>query len=143
MKVDDQIHPIDLAVGRNIRALRIAGGTSQSRLAEKIGVSFQQIQKYETGANRVSASKLFEIASVLKVPLERLYAGLALPGRGQQDEDDNGLEALTRLMMATAGGVALARAYVRIGHGRSRRALVDLAEAIVDGDTPSAPPSLG
>lgn len=73
---DKAIHPVDLGVGRNMRRLRNRLGISQVQLAAGLGVTFQQIQKYENGRNRISASKLFEAAQLLAVPIEELFAGL-------------------------------------------------------------------
>lgn len=69
-------HPVDEHVGRKIREARLVRGLTQSGLAKKLGVSFQQLQKYETGFNRVSASKLFEIAQALKVAPAWFFEGL-------------------------------------------------------------------
>lgn len=140
MSIEKADHRIDEAVGRNIRALRIAEGISQNQLAVRIGVTFQQVQKYETAANRVSASKLLLIAQTLQVPVEDFYAGLDMPGRPSQgDHQENAVAGLARLLATTSGGFALARAFIRIGPGRSRRALVDLAEAVAEYPNDNAP----
>ena len=68
-------HPVDVHVGSAIRKLRRDAGMTQQQLAEMVGIKFQQIQKYETGANRVSASRLWEIARALEVPVERFFSG--------------------------------------------------------------------
>lgn len=67
--------PIDVIVGKNVKNLRIYRGHSQSRVAEALDITFQQIQKYERGANRISASKLVQIADLLDVRIERLFEG--------------------------------------------------------------------
>jgi len=72
----DSPHPVDLHVGVCIRMRRKELSISQERLAESLGITFQQVQKYERGANRVSASKLWEIALVLKTPVAYFYDGL-------------------------------------------------------------------
>jgi transcriptional regulator with XRE-family HTH domain len=80
------VHPVDLHVGQQIRVRRIQSNVSQSDLGAGIGVSFQQVQKYENGRNRVSASMLYEVASCLKVPVARFFEGLPEPegeGDGQ------------------------------------------------------------
>lgn len=73
-------HPVDLHIGRRIRAVREYCGLSQSALGERIGVTFQQVQKYERGANRVSGSMLYEIAGALGITVSTFYEGLPLPG---------------------------------------------------------------
>ena len=69
-------HHIDIAAGNRLRTLRIEKGKSQVELAEGLTISYQQIQKYETGANRISLSRAYGLARVLKVPVERLICGL-------------------------------------------------------------------
>jgi len=75
---DHRPHPVDVTVGRNIRTLRAARRMSQEALAAELGITFQQIQKYERGTNRVSASRLAEIALALEVGLADLFAGVAV-----------------------------------------------------------------
>jgi len=72
-------HPVDRHVGQQIRIWRIQSNVSQSDLAKKIGVSFQQVQKYENGRNRVSASMLYQVASCLNTPVSRFFEGLPEP----------------------------------------------------------------
>src|SRR5579863_6234885 len=72
----DGPHPVDVHVGARIRHQRALAGLNQSQLAQKVGVTFQSIQKYERGSNRVSASRLQEIASVLGVPVSHFFEGL-------------------------------------------------------------------
>lgn len=67
------INPIDLEVGKNLRALRTLKNYTQSELAKSVGITFQQLQKYETGANRISASKLQQLATVLKVDIRDFF----------------------------------------------------------------------
>ena len=73
-------HPVDVAVGGRVRELRIRAGMSQTKLGEALGVSFQQIQKYENGANRMGASRLVQIATALNVPLAHLFVGVSSQG---------------------------------------------------------------
>ncbi len=75
--------PIDVAVGGRIRARRTALGISQTALAKALGLTFQQVQKYERGANRISASKLFEIARALQVPIGWFFEGLNSDADGE------------------------------------------------------------
>lgn len=78
-------HPVDVTVGRRIRFRRWKLGITQAELAAEVGVRFQQIQKYETGSNRVSASRLFEIAQVLEVSIGFFFEGLE---KGSLDPED-------------------------------------------------------
>lgn len=70
------VHPVDAHVGRRVRELRLLRGMTQAVLAEQLGLSFQQLQKYETGHNRVSASRMFEIAQLLSVDPSYFFEGL-------------------------------------------------------------------
>lgn len=85
LKPETQRHPVDIAVGARIRLTRKARAMSQQALAEGVGLTFQQIQKYERGANRVSASKLAEIAALLQVPVAELFGSDAAAASGLTD----------------------------------------------------------
>jgi len=116
--------PIDAVVGRTIRALRLSRGLSQGALGRRLGVSFQQVQKYENGTNRVGAGRLAQIAVALDVPMEALLQGVqAVKRRVRQDDDPLAL-------LSSGQAMRLARAFSRIGDGRIRVALVSLAEGI-------------
>lgn len=78
---------IDLVVGRNIRTRRAGLGLSQEKLADELGLTFQQIQKYEKGTNRVSASKLWAIASILNCSIEHLFKGAELATTANDTQD--------------------------------------------------------
>lgn len=89
-------HEVDVVVGSRIRLRRKEVGTSQQALAEAVGLTFQQIQKYENGANRVSSSKLYEIAKALRAPIVYFFEGLPDP-EGARDEE-NRSQAVNRLL---------------------------------------------
>jgi transcriptional regulator with XRE-family HTH domain len=74
--ISTMTHPVDTHVGKRIRLQRWTKGVTQQQLAENVGIKFQQIQKYETGANRVSASRLYDIAAALGVPISFFFEGL-------------------------------------------------------------------
>ena len=116
--------PIDAVVGRTIRALRLSRGISQGALGVRLGVSFQQIQKYENGTNRVGAGRLAQIAMALDVPMESLLQGVPTAKRRARKEDD------PLALLSSGQAMRLARAFSRIGDGRIRVALVSLAEGI-------------
>ncbi len=86
--LSDGPHPIDIHVGSRIRHQRALAGLNQSQLAQRVGVTFQSIQKYERGSNRVSASRLQEIATVLGVPVSHFFEGLAATDRPPTPQGD-------------------------------------------------------
>ncbi len=114
---------IDLHVGKRLRRRRRLLGLTQQQLAESVGIRFQQIQKYECGANRVSASRLFELAESLDVPVQYFYEGLS-----QRDEAANE-GALAADILSQKETVDLIRAYYRLGE-RPRKRLLELAKSL-------------
>lgn len=118
---------IDLHVGKRLRRRRRLLGLTQQQLAESVGIRFQQIQKYECGANRVSASRLFELAESLDVPVQYFYEGLS-----QRDESpsETGLSADILSQKET---MDLIRAYYRLGE-RPRKRLLELAKSLEPGE---------
>ncbi len=114
---------IDLHVGKRLRRRRRLLGLTQQQLAESVGIRFQQIQKYECGANRVSASRLFELAESLDVPVQYFYEGLS---RRDQAANEPTLAADVLSQKET---VDLIRAYYRLGE-RPRKRLLELAKSL-------------
>lgn len=124
-------NPIDIHVGSRIRLRRNMLGMSQERLGESLGITFQQIQKYEKGTNRVGASRLQAIASILGVPVAFFFEDV--PGREQvqtpgMSEDVS--NAFVVDFLTSAEGLQLNRAFARIGDQRVRRKIVDLVKAL-------------
>jgi transcriptional regulator with XRE-family HTH domain len=116
----------DFEIGRRIRALRLERGLSQTKLGNLVGVTFQQIQKYEKGANRVASGRLQRLSNALGVPITFFYAHTPADAQdANADSVDVGLEFLK-----TAGAVRLARAFSRIKDPEMRRTLVEIAEGI-------------
>jgi transcriptional regulator with XRE-family HTH domain len=129
-------NPVDLHVGARIRMRRRMQGVSQEKLADALGLTFQQVQKYERGANRVSASKLYEIAASLKTPVAYFFEGLADPAT--HDGDGAGArpsaEHTVHAFLMTSEGLELAGLFPRVSRGRLRRRLLDLLRAMVGED---------
>jgi transcriptional regulator with XRE-family HTH domain len=115
--------PEDLEIGQKIRAVRVAKDMSQTTLADGLGVTFQQVQKYERGANRVSAGRLQKIADLLDTPITFFYGT-------KKQHQDNGLA-----LIQSRGAIRLLRAYTEISSGATKHALVMLAEAVRDKDS--------
>ena len=114
----------DMEIGRKIRALRLERGLSQSGLADGIGLTFQQVQKYEKGTNRVSAGRLHRIAELLNVPITFFYGGLG-PRTKKKDADSAGFA-----LIQTKGAMRLLRSYADISSRTTKYALVVLAESL-------------
>jgi transcriptional regulator with XRE-family HTH domain len=114
----------DADVGRRIRAQRLVCHMSQTELGNRVGITFQQIQKYEKGVNRVGAGRLARIAEVLSVPVAFFFSG----DQRTTDTTENINSGLS--FLESAGAVRLVRAYSQIEDPQIRRALVDLAEEV-------------
>jgi len=112
-------HPVDVHVGRRVRQRRWVLGMTQQQLANAVGIKFQQIQKYETGANRVSASRLWDIAEALGVPVAFFFEGLDTQGPASAQGDP----------LTDKEALDLVRAYYAIPEAQ-RRGLLDLAQVM-------------
>jgi len=117
-------HPVDEHVGARLRQLRKAIGMSQQVLGERLGLTFQQVQKYERGTNRVSASKLHEAALVLGVSISDFFEGLPASGL------EGGSDALAVRMSAEPDLRRLVSLYQTIPRGDARKRLLDLIEVM-------------
>ena len=117
-------HPVDVHVGKRIRHRRWMNGTTQQQLAESVGIKFQQIQKYETGMNRVSASRLWDISNVLDVPVSFFFEGLDAQAKGEGGATDMPSDILT-----DKEALELLRSYYAIPENQRRR-LFDLARVL-------------
>jgi transcriptional regulator with XRE-family HTH domain len=122
-------HPVDVHVGRAVRWRRKLRGLSQQALGERIGLTFQQVQKYETGANRISASALHAIARTLEVPVSFFFDGLpeTVDGVGTGHPADDGL-SLTARMLGAPGGLVMAEAWLDLPPGPLRLRLAALVQ---------------
>jgi transcriptional regulator with XRE-family HTH domain len=128
---DRHPNPVDLHVGARIRMRRKLLGISQEKLADGLGLTFQQVQKYERGANRVSASKLYEIARSLQSPVAYFFEGLADPTEGDTSaQTDHGQFVHDFLM--TSEGLELAGLFPRINKSKVRRRVLDLVRSMAD-----------
>jgi transcriptional regulator with XRE-family HTH domain len=126
-------NPVDLHVGGRVRMRRKLLGVSQEQLADSLGLTFQQVQKYERGANRVSASKLYEIARTLQVPVSFFFDGLADPMDGSEnDEVGQHAERIVQEFLTTPEGLELAEVFPKINRGRVRRQVLDLVRAMAE-----------
>ena len=121
-------HPVDRHVGLRIRMRRKEVGLTQDKLARELGLTFQQVQKYERGSNRVSASKLWEMARALQAPVGYFYEGL---GEGPGDVTSSSRLTGAQEFLLSVEGIELAETFPRIRPG-SRRKILELVRAIVE-----------
>lgn len=118
-------HPVDVHVGKRVRHRRWMVGMTQQQLAERVGIKFQQIQKYETGMNRVSASRLWDISEALSVPIDFFFEGL----ESGVNAADN--KTLPGDILADKEALELVRSYYAIPENQRRR-LFELARVLSD-----------
>lgn len=126
-------NPIDIHVGSRVRLRRNMLGMSQEKLGESLGITFQQIQKYEKGANRVGASRLQAIANVLNVPVSFFFEdapgenGVVNKGFGEENSATYVVDFLN-----SSEGLQLNRAFVKINDPKVRRKIIDLVKSLSD-----------
>jgi transcriptional regulator with XRE-family HTH domain len=119
-----RIEPVDQLVGNNIRIFRTAKGLSQTALGNALGVTFQQIQKYEKGVNRVGSSRLQKISEVLDVPVNRLFDNAIT------NSDKPVSSAVVTDLLALPYSVQMLKAFAKLPNDQLRRSLAQLAETI-------------
>jgi transcriptional regulator with XRE-family HTH domain len=128
-----KIDPIDKHVGARFRIRRLMLKMTQSEIADGLGLTFQQVQKYEKGTNRISASRLQHLCSLLKVPMSFFFDGApganVVAATGKTGTD--GEMAALNSVLATVHGIELALAFGRIGNAKVRGAIVALVEQLV------------
>jgi len=120
-------NPVGVHVGSRVRLRRMLLGMSQEKLGEHLGLTFQQVQKYEKGINRIGASRLFDLSQVLGVPVQFFYEELAVSGGagfGERPAESYAVEFL-----GSREGLELNKAFARITDSKVRRSIVDLVRA--------------
>ncbi len=121
---------VDAHVGRRLRQRRIALGISQEQLGSELGLTFQQIQKYEKGQNRISAGRLYKIAQILSVSVEHFYEGLV--GSSDAHGRRHGMPGNAEIsaFLSSPEGLALTSGFMKIGDPATRRRIIDLVNTI-------------
>ncbi|HYD73744.1 MAG TPA: helix-turn-helix transcriptional regulator [Candidatus Binatia bacterium] len=120
---------IDRKLGQRVRTRRLEIGMSQERLAELLGVTFQQVQKYEKGINRIAASRLFDISAALDMPIGRFFEGL--PGRGAAGVAEAAKDYIGEAL-ATPEGAQLMALFASIKSVKVRRRVIELVRALTE-----------
>ncbi len=122
-------NPVDMHVGSRIRLRRQLMKMSQEKLGDELGVTFQQVQKYERGANRVGASRLYRLSRVLEVPIQFFFEDLSDPplvsGMAEGDQTP-----IVYNFIQSSDGVSLAEAFSRIGDAKVRRRVLELVRTL-------------
>ena len=126
-----QANPIDVQVGNRVRIRRMLIGMSQERLGDLLGLTFQQVQKYEKGVNRIGAGRLYEVARILNVPIDFFYDGIG-PGA-----DNPGLaepEGTPPVMefVSSGEGLQLSLAFMKIKDTKVRKRVLDLVKSLAE-----------
>jgi transcriptional regulator with XRE-family HTH domain len=129
-------NPVDRYVGSRVRMRRIMLGMSQEKLGEALGLTFQQVQKYEKGTNRVGASRIQQISEILQIPISFLFEGGPTGAASVEGYSEGGSPAYISDFLASAEGLALTRAFTRISDPKLRRSIVDLVEQIAAREGP-------
>jgi transcriptional regulator with XRE-family HTH domain len=124
-------NPTDKHVGNKVHMRRIMMGWSQQKLGDALGLTFQQVQKYEKGSNRISASRLQRISHILQVPLEYFFEG-APQVKGMIETKVSPSVTDLSEFVATSEGLSLIKAFISIQQPRLRRRIVDLVKEIAD-----------
>jgi len=129
-------NPVDKYVGSRVRMRRIMLGMSQEKLGDALGLTFQQVQKYEKGTNRVGASRIQQIAEILQVPVSFLFEGGPSGRTDGIQTDGMASPAYVSDFLATSEGLALTRAFTRITDAKLRRSIVEMVEQIAAREGP-------
>ena len=122
-------NPIDKHVGSRVRMRRMMLSMSQEKLGDALHLTFQQVQKYEKGTNRIGASRLQQISHILQVPVSFFFEGAPTP-EGMTGMSDAPSPAYVADFLSSSDGLALTKAFMRIKHPNVRRRIVDLVEEV-------------
>jgi transcriptional regulator with XRE-family HTH domain len=129
-------NPIDRHVGARVRLRRMLMDMSQGELGSAVGVTFQQVQKYEKGSNRIGASRLQQISRILGVPVGFFFEGAPLSMTPVETSEQGPSPSYLSDFLTTSDGLALTKAFMEIKDSRLRRRIIDLLENIVERSPP-------
>jgi transcriptional regulator with XRE-family HTH domain len=131
-----QANPIDAMVGNRVRLRRMLIGMSQEKLGELLGLTFQQVQKYEKGVNRIGAGRLYQVAHILGVPIGYFYEGVADQAPAAMPATPNNHQAAPPVMefLSSGEGLQLTLAFMRIKEPKIRRRVIDLVKSLAEGE---------
>jgi transcriptional regulator with XRE-family HTH domain len=122
-----QTNPIDIQVGNRVRIRRMLIGMSQERLGDLLGLTFQQVQKYEKGVNRIGAGRLFEVSRILNVPVDFFYEVVAAQLAGEEQQGVPVME-----FVSSGEGLQLSLAFMKIKDTKVRKRVLDLVKSLAE-----------
>ena len=128
-------NPIDKHVGSRVRMRRMLMGMSQEKLGEALGLTFQQVQKYEKGTNRIGASRLKQISQVLGVPIGFFFDGAPVGAGEEAGFAESPSTGYVADFLSTSEGVQLNKAFIRIRDQKVRKRIVELVNALAEGES--------
>ena len=123
-------NPIDKHVGSRVRMRRMMLGMSQEKLGDGLGLTFQQVQKYEKGTNRIGASRLQQLSNILQVPVSFFFEGVPVSSANNEEADDALVDV--NQFLTNSDGLALVKAFSQIKNPKVRRRIAELAEEIAE-----------
>jgi len=126
-----QANPTDMLVGNRVRIRRMLIGMSQERLGELLGLTFQQVQKYEKGVNRIGAGRLFDVSRILGVPIDYFYEGVAAQLPGQPGFAEEGAPPVMEFV-SSGEGMQLSLAFMKIKDAKVRKRVLDLVKSLAE-----------
>jgi transcriptional regulator with XRE-family HTH domain len=126
-----QANPIDAQVGNRLRLRRMMIGMSQERLGEMLGLTFQQVQKYEKGVNRIGAGRLFEVARILGVPIQYFYESVSEQLVGASGFAEGETQPVLEFV-SSGDGLHLSLAFMRIKDPKVRKRVLDLVKSLAE-----------
>ena len=129
-----QANPIDVQVGNRVRIRRMLIGMSQERLGDLLGLTFQQVQKYEKGVNRIGAGRLFEVSRILNVPIDFFYEGVASIGDERSGLREGESAPPVMEFVSSGEGLQLSLAFMKIKDVKVRKRVLDLVKSLAEED---------
>ena len=128
-----QANPVDAHVGNRMRLRRMLIGLSQEKMGEMLGLTFQQVQKYEKGVNRIGAGRLYQVAEILGVPISYFYEGfVGAESRNAAAGDDTATKPVMDFL-SSGEGLQLTLAFMRIKDQKVRKRVIDLVKSLAEG----------
>ena len=125
-------NPVDAQVGSRVRLRRMLIGMSQERLGELLGLTFQQVQKYEKGVNRIGAGRLFDVARILGVPIDYFYESVSSQLAGSRGRSEDEASPPVMEFVSSGEGLQLSLAFMRIKDAKVRKRVLDLVRSLAD-----------